>query len=267
MIKSGYWQTLATDDFRGLDPDRTVVVLPVAAVEQHGPHLPLGTDALISRGIVDATLARLGVQQTVLVLPPLEIGASAEHMDFAGTLSIDNTTLSAVWLDVGASVARAGLRKLVILNTHGGQRSIVDLAALRLRIDHDMLVARCNYFSFGAPDGLFDADEWSHGIHGGEVETSLMLHLHPELVRREALQDFASLGSHLARGNRWLGVEKPVGIGWKAQDLNTAGVAGNAARADAGRGASYLGYLADCFKLLLEEVADAPLGIVADLNR
>jgi creatinine amidohydrolase len=262
-LQSGYWEELAAPDFAGLDVETSIAVLPVGAVEQHGPHLPLGTDALINAGIVAATLPRLSADACVLVLPPLALGASAEHEDVPGTLSIAAERLLPVWIDAGRSVARAGLRKLVILNTHGGQRALVDLAAMRLRVDEELFVVRCNYFAFGAPDGLFDAAEWSQGLHGGEVETSLMLHLHPELVRTEKLQDFAGLTARLAGENRWLGAEKPIGFGWKARDLHPSGVVGNAARADAARGAAYLEHIADGFATLLAEVAAAPLSLLA----
>lgn len=264
MLRSGFWKNHATTDFGAFDAERTIAVLPVAAVEQHGPHLPLATDAAINAGIVAATLPRLDDSLCVLVLPAMDVGSSPEHADFPGTLSITPERLLPVWLDVGRSVARAGIRKLVIFNSHGGQRALVDLAAVRLRIEHDMLVVRAGYTAFGAPKGLFDADEWRFGLHGGEVETSLMLHLAPELVRRERLDDFPSLGADLAGRNDWLGAEKPVGIGWKAQDLNKAGVCGNAARADAARGAAYLDHLAASFARLLEEVAATPLGLIAE---
>lgn len=266
-MKSGFWQDFTTRDFTDLDADRTVAVLPVAAIEQHGPHLPLATDALINAGIVAATLDRLADRPIVLVLPALTIGTSLEHADFPGTLSIAAENLLRVWLDVGAGVARAGVRKLVIFNSHGGQRALVDLAALRLRVEHEMFVARASYFAFGAPEGLFDPQEWAHGIHGGEVETSLLLHLNPDLVRRDALENFTGLGEQLAAENRYLGAEKPIGFGWKSQDLNPAGVCGNAAAADARRGAQYLAHLAQCFSGLLVEVAETPLGILADARR
>jgi creatinine amidohydrolase len=200
----------------------------------------------------------------VLVLPAQNVGTSAEHADFPGTLSIDAQTLMRAWLDIGASVARAGVRKLVILNTHGGQKALVDLAALELRVAHDLFVVRANYFSFGAPEGLFPVAEWQHGLHGGEVETSLLLHLAPNLVRREALENFMGLSAELARKNEILGAEKPVGFAWKAQDLNPAGVCGNAAAADAGRGARYLEHIAERFTALLGEVAAAPLGVISN---
>lgn len=264
MLTSGYWQNLTTRDFSAVDAERTIAVLPVAAVEQHGPHLPLETDALINDGIIKATLERLPRSPAVLFLPAQSVGTSAEHADFPGTLSVDAETLLRVWLDIGASVARAGVRKLVIFNTHGGQKALVDLAALRLRIAHDLLVVRANYFSFGAPEGLFPAAEWQHGLHGGEIETSLVLHLAPNLVRREALENFTGLSTELARENDLFGAEKPVGFGWKAQDLHPAGVCGNAAAADAKRGALYLEHLAKRFAVLLAEIADTPLGVISN---
>jgi creatinine amidohydrolase len=263
-MRSGYWQELTTADFDDIDVERTIAVLPVAAIEQHGPHLPLATDALINAGIVRAMLPKLPSQLAALVLPPLDYGTSEEHGDFAGTLSVGPELLLNVWLDIAHDVAATGIRKLVILNSHGGQRGLVDQLALRLRIELDLLAVRCNYFSFGAPDGLFASDEWNAGLHGGEVETSLLLHLHPALVRTDRLANFESLVGTLAGTNRWLGVEKPIGFGWKAQDLNPAGVAGNAARADAGRGKTYLDFVADSFCELLAEVAATPHGIIAD---
>ncbi len=259
MSTSGYWQDLTTTGFDGLDPERTIALLPVAAVEQHGPHLPLATDAIINTGLVNGLLQKTGGAARVLVLPALVIGHSLEHRDFAGTLSLSAETVLACWGEIGASVARAGLSKLVLLNTHGGQTSLVQLAALRLRAEHRMLVARANYFAFGSPPGLFEADELKYGIHGGEMETSLLLHLRPELVRREALADFTGLPQQLAKHNHVLGAEKPVGFGWMSQDLHPAGVLGNAARADAVRGKQLLDYLVAKLERLIEEVAATPM--------
>lgn len=261
-MRTGYWQDLTTADFAAIEPDGTVALLPVAAVEQHGPHLPLATDALINEALVASCLARLPERPAILALPPFAIGTSAEHGRFAGTLSISPATLAAAWADVGRSVARAGVRKLVILNTHGGQKTVVDQVALTLRQELGMLVVRANYFAFGAPDGLFEREELRHGLHGGDAETSLLLHLRPALVRRAALADFTGLSQELARGNRWLGVEKPIGIGWLADDLHAAGVSGNAARADAERGARYFEHLVTSLSELLAEVAAAPLTLL-----
>jgi creatinine amidohydrolase len=257
-LPSGRWQDLTTVDFARVDPDRTIALLPVAATEQHGPHLPLSTDAVINEGIVAETLRRLPATASVLVLPALNIGDSLEHTAFAGTLSADLDALLGLWLSVGRGVARAGVRKLVIFNSHGGQRAHVDLAALRLRVSHGLLVVRAHSFSFGTPSGVFGATELAHGLHGGDIETSLLLHLRPELVRREFMADFASTGSALAARGGLLGVEKPVGIGWMTQDLNPQGVCGNAAAATAEKGQALLDHLATKLVQLLAEVAVTP---------
>jgi creatinine amidohydrolase len=261
-LRSGYWQDLVTTDFGRVDAERTIALLPVAAVEQHGPHLPLATDGLINDGVVRAALERLSADITLLVLPAQSVGLSPEHTSFAGTLSIRDSLLLDVWTDLGRSVARAGLRKLIVFNTHGGQKSLVDLLAVRLRSELGMFVVRATYFSFGALPGLFDPAEVVHDIHGGEVETSLLLHLRPDLVRTAALADFKGLPHELAARHRLLGAEKPVGIGWRAEDLHAAGACGNAARADGRRGAQHLQYLADRLAGLVGEVAATPLTVL-----
>ena len=262
-MRSGYWQDLTTTDFGRIDAEQTVALLPVAAIEQHGPHLPLATDAVINDGIVRATFERSSVEQpALLVLPAQNVGLSPEHTSFAGTLSVRDTTLLEAWTDIGRSVARTGVRKLIVFNTHGGQKSLVDLLAVRLRSELGMLVARATYFSFGALPGLFDPAETADDIHGGEIETSLMLYLKPELVRTAALADFKGLPHELGFRHKLLGAEKPVGIGWRAEDLHAAGACGNAARADGRRGAQHLSYLADRLAGLVAEVAATPLTIL-----
>jgi creatinine amidohydrolase len=258
-VRSGFWQDCTTTDFAKVDAERTVALLPVAAVEQHGPHLPLATDAIINEGLVRAALALQPPTPALLVLPPMPVGLSTEHAQFPGTLTVADHTLADAWTDVGRSVARAGVRKLIVLNTHGGQKALVDLVAVRLRAECGMLVVRATYFAFGAPKGLFPGNELLHDIHGGEVETSLMLHLRPDLVRTEALADFRGLPHDLAGRNTWLGAEKPIGFGWLAGDLHPAGACGNAARADAKRGAAHLAHLAASLARLVEEVAATPL--------
>ena len=261
-MRTGYWQDLTTLDFASLDPTTTVALLPVAAIEQHGPHLPLATDALINEAIVSEALARVPDNLAVLVLPAMTIGSSLEHTAFAGTLSIEAGTLLAVWKQIGASIARAGIRKLVILNSHGGQTALVDLAALQLRAERGMLVARANYFRFGTPPGLFESPDLARDIHGGIVETSLLLHLRPDLVRKDALEDFAGLPPEMAAHNQWFSPEKPIGFGWMSQDLHPSGACGNAAGADAARGAAYLQHIARSVVQLLVEVAATPLSVI-----
>ena len=256
MIRTDFWHNLTTHDFAGLAAERVVALLPVGAIEQHGPHLPLGTDTLIAEALSRAAMERM--PNDLLVLPTLSTGHSLEHLDYAGTLTVAAEPLLACWLEVGRGVARAGIRKLLILNAHGGNAPLVQLAALRLRQELGLLVARGNYFSFGQPPGLFDADELRHGLHGGELETSLMLHLHPALVRRERAPTVRSLAHRLGQDNRQLGVEKPVGFGWMAQDLDASGVSGAAASADAERGATLFTHLSACLVELIGELQSMP---------
>ena len=263
-MQSGYWQDLTTTDFEGLDPESTVALLPVAAVEQHGPHLPLSTDAVIASEIAGALLRRrAGGAPTLLVLPLVEIGHSPEHASFAGTLTARAETLLALWTEIGRSVANAGLRKLILLNAHGGQKSLVDIAAVRLRAEHGLFVVRANTFSIGAPPGLFDDRELKLGLHGGDVETSLMLHLRPDLVRKDRIADFVGLPERLADDHEILGVEKPIGFGWMSEDLHPAGAVGRAAGATAEKGARCFEHLVSRFDRLVAEVAATPLSVLA----
>jgi len=256
---TAFWQDMRTTDFAMVDSVRTIALLPVAAVEQHGPHLPLSTDAVINEGIVRLMMQRLPADSSVLVLPALAVGDSLEHTAFKGTLSVDLQALLGLWLSIGHSVARAGVRKLVIFNSHGGQRAHVDQVALRLRLDCGMLVVRAHSFALGAPTGLFDADELIHGLHGGAVETSVMLHLRPDLVRQDALADFPSAGRALAARGGVLGLEEAAGLSWMMQDVNPDGACGNATAATAAKGERLLDYWADRLVTLLGEVARHPL--------
>lgn len=264
LAKSGYWQEFTTADFAGLDPERTIALLPVGAVEQHGPHLPLVTDSCIVEGIVARTLALLPARARVLVLPTQAVGDSAEHGAFSGTLSLSPELLIQAWSEIGAAARRAGLRKLVILNSHGGQPQIVDIVAQKLRLDHAMLVVKVNSFALGVPPGLFDPGELRHGIHGGALETSLMLHLRPDLVRLDKAADFKPLSLDLAEDFERLGPGRQARFAWAIQDLHPAGACGNAAAADAEHGRRLLEHLAGALVEILAEVERFPLANLRD---
>jgi creatinine amidohydrolase len=248
-----HWQDLAWTDFRSL-PDDAVAILPVAAIEQHGPHLPVSVDATINAGVLALALEQVTPDATVLALPMQSVGLSVEHVRFPGTLTLSAETLIAVLTEIGRSVVRAGVRRLVILNSHGGQPQVVEIVCRRLRAD-GLFAVSCMASRLGLPPGIvLSQDEKRHGIHGGLVETSLMLHLRPDLVRMEQAADFRS--AWLARENEMslLTPEGGVGFGWETQDLHPAGALGEARAATASMGAAILQYQAARLATLLEEV-------------
>lgn len=250
-----YWQDMTTTDFATGDPANWIAVLPIAAVEQHGPHLPLDTDRAIAQGHVFRVVELLPDDLPATFLPIQSIGWSDEHGSFPGTLSLSAETLTAALMDIAASVARAGVRKLVIVNSHGGNSPIVDVVIQKARLEHKLLAVGTSWSRFGMPDGLFDADERAIGIHGGAVETSLMLHLRPDLVRMAQAERFGSLQETLRDDHTHLRAYGPARFGWTAGDLNPAGVVGDATSASAEKGAVLLDHTAGAFIALLRDVA------------
>lgn len=250
-----YWQDMTSAEIAAADTVDWIAVLPTAAVEQHGPHLPLDTDRAIAEGHVDRVVEMLPDDVPATFLPVQAIGWSEEHAAFPGTLTLSPETLVDVVVDTARSVARAGLRKFVMVNSHGGNTPVIDMAIQKLRTQHDMFAVAASWSRFGMPDGLFSGDERAFGIHGGAMETSLMLHLRPDLVRRDEARDFPSLQTKLTGEYRHLRAYGAVRFGWLAQDLNPAGVVGNAKEASADKGARLLDHAARGFVELLRDVA------------
>ncbi len=163
-----FWQELAHPDFAALDRERTVAVLPVAAVEQHGPHLPVGVDTIINQGILARAMALAESGPPVLVLPALSIGLSPEHRDFPGTLTLTAATMLRLVSEVAAGVVRVGISKLLFFNSHGGQPQLLELAAQELRTDHAMTAMVVNSWRLMRAAELFPASEIRDGILGSE---------------------------------------------------------------------------------------------------
>jgi creatinine amidohydrolase len=267
---SRFWAQVSAHDFAlaqasGLAAD-TVAVLPVGAVEQHGPHLPLSVDASLVEGVVAAALPQLPADLPVLFLPPQNIGLSVEHSNYAGTLTLEPATLIALWTQLGACVARAGVRKLLLLNGHGGQVSVMDIVARELRIKHGLLVYSASWFGLvdDAANQQFCVHEHRFGIHGGEVETSMMLHLAPETVHMERAQNFASTSEVRAGKYHFIGNGRSAKLGWAIEDYNPAGAVGNSAAATAERGAKVVQSAAAGLVALLGEIHDLPLSTVGN---
>lgn len=255
MNRSFYWADHSTADFAARDLAETVVILPIAAIEQHGPHLPVQVDAAINAAILSRLTARLDANADVLILPALCVGKSDEHLAFPGTLAISGETLRRVWLDMARSVHRAGARRIILFNSHGGQMALMDIACRDIRIELGMLAVGCSWFRITPVDDLFSTSEIIHGIHGGDIETSMMLSIAPRLVTMERAEDFVPLTVGIEQSGSPLTAEGAVGFGWQAQDLHPAGVCGNAAAATTAKGA-----------IVLDRAADALAGLIAAAN-
>ena len=265
-LPSRYWADLATTDFAALDPTTTVAVLPLGATEQHGPHLPLAVDHCLVDGIVQRALPQLPEPLRVLVLPTQQVGYSPEHAQFPGTLTLPIETVVATWVALGACVARAGVRKLLLFNAHGGQASVMDIVARELRMRHDLIVYSCSWWNLplgDAVNGLFPAEEHRFGVHGGDMETSLMLALAADKVRMAQARDFPSTSRDRAAQYAILGNGRSAKLGWAMQDYNAQGAAGNAAAATVEKGQAVLDAAARQLALLLQEVAQLPLSTAA----
>lgn len=251
---SRYWSDHTSEQFSRLPREQLIAVLPVGAVEQHGPHMPICTDHALIDGVVAATLPKLPDDLPVLFLPTLAYGKSNEHARYPGTITLSAATLMPMWMEIGASVARAGVRKFMLFNAHGGQMDAMDIVACDLREKHGLMALSAHWFTLGLPPGLFSEHELKHGIHAGELETSVMLALKPHTVHMDKAKAFGSLTETLAEENRFLSITPSGKLGWQTQDLNPEGACGDATRATAEKGRAVLDFVSDRFVELLTEV-------------
>ncbi|MDJ1158362.1 creatininase family protein [Chelatococcus sp. SYSU_G07232] len=258
MLPSRHWIDLTTEDFRRLPMREVIAVLPVAAVEQHGPHLPVGVDTLIMEGYLKRTIALLPADLPALFLPIQAVGKSNEHLAFPGTLTLSAETAIRAWTEIGESVHRAGCRKLVFVNSHGGNVSIIDIVARDLRVRLDMLTVTASWHRLGYPD-LYPAEELKHGIHAGDVETSLMLAFRPDTVHMDEARDFVPRTVAMERDLAYLRAGQPAGFGWMSHDLHPSGAMGNATAATAEKGEATAAHGAAAFVALLRDVQNFTL--------
>jgi creatinine amidohydrolase len=249
-----FWENHTTRDFAELAARDAIAILPVAATEQHGPHLPVATDSAIGRGMLAILKDRLPEDLRVVVLPMQTIGKSNEHIRSAGTLTLTPEVLIAGWIAIGEGVFRAGLRKLLLVNSHGGNNPIMDIVARELRERSDLFVVTTQWNRFGVPEGSVNAAELRFGVHAGMVETSLMLHFDPDLVRLSELRDFPSASAQLEEEFTHLRATAKHNMAWIIQDLNAQGAVGNAAAASADLGAAIARHQVDGLIELLRDM-------------
>ena len=250
------WADFRAAEFEGLDPMRTIAILPLAAIEQHGPHLPVGTDTIIAEGMLDELRAQVPDDLDIRILPVQAVGKSNEHLYARGTLTLGAEAALRAWTEIGLSVARAGICKIVMVNSHGGNADLMSIVARELRVRAGMLAVKCSWGSFGYPDGMYSDFELRDGLHGGDIETSLVL-------------QFAPAGVDMARAERFemrqtpVPPVGPVSYGWVARDLNPHGVLGDALMATAEKGAAtarhqVAGFIACLRDVMRMELPDGP---------
>ncbi len=264
MMPKRDWTEMTWTEVAAGDTQRWIAVLPVAAVEQHGPHLPLGVDSYIAQAYVARVLPLLPADLPATFLPVQQIGQSDEHRAFPGTLSFSARTIIGAYTEIGESIHRCGVRKLVIVTSHGGNVAAVELVARDLRVRLKMLVVTCAWHRFGYPAGTFERMEQRHGIHAGDVETSLVLAHKPQTVDMERAVRAVPVTVKMAEDFKWLSAFRPVGFGWMTQDLHPIGAVGDATLASAQKGEQALAHGARSFVELLQDVDRFDLKRLAD---
>ena len=235
------------------DKDNVVIIQPVGAIEQHGPHLPLAVDSAIGLAVVGKALHKLDSLIPAYALPSLYYGKSNEHWHFPGTVTLSCQTLIATLTEVGESIYRAGFRKLVFVNSHGGQPQVIEIVARDLHQAYeDFLVFPL--FTWRVPnlsDELMSPKERELGIHAGDAETSLLLSILPEQVKME--RAIAEYPCQLSQDSL-LSMEGRLPFAWTTRDLTRSGVLGDPTTATKEKGDRMLESLADGWVRTIQDI-------------
>lgn len=238
----------------GKEQGGTIVVLPLGATEQHGPHLPPETDWIIAEAVAARAVETCAGKIPLEVLPVERVGYSPEHLHDPATRSLSFAEAVDRWIGIGETAHAKGRRKLVMLNAHGGNSPLMTIVATELRRRFAMLAVATSWTRFGYPADIVSPEEKALGIHAGLIETSVMLALRPDLVEMEKARDFASAQADFARDFTHLRAYGPHAFGWMMGDLSPTGAVGNAAAASAQAGRLILDQAVAGFAELLQDV-------------
>lgn len=255
MIK--FWGNIISEDFAAMDKEKSLVMLPIASIEQHGAHLPVGTDTIILEKLMDRFVAEKDFEGwNVLVAPQFAIGKSNEHMDFSGTLTYSATTLYTMLHEICGCIAKHGFRRLVLTNAHGGNTDMLNLISRDLRIDYGMQIYVFDWWFTPFWQDILKTEKKSespYGVfHACELETSLMMALAPETVNRAKIAD--EVPDAKFRGNCYVTLLGPVSFGWKTKDVAPGGVIGSPSFASAEKGEKFIQYAVDKLADIISEI-------------
>jgi creatinine amidohydrolase len=235
------------------DKENVVIIQPVGAIEQHGPHLPLIVDAAIGVGVLGKALAKLDSNIPAYALPSINYGKSNEHWHFPGTITLSTETLTAIIMEVGESIYRAGFRKLVLMNSHGGQPQVMQMAARDLHVKYgDFLVFPL--FTWRVPNitkQLLTPKEAKLGMHAGDAETSLMLALLPEQVKLDKVVAEYPPEQPQSTLLSW---EGQLPVAWVTKDISKSGVIGDATTATKEKGDRILESLSNGWVQVIRDI-------------
>jgi creatinine amidohydrolase len=252
------WRT--SPEIEEIARSNALVLQPIASVEQHGPHLPCYTDSLVADGLVARAVALTPVDVEVWTLPVIAYGKSNEHLGFPGTISLSAETLIAVCRDVGRSVARSGFRKLAFVNGHGGQPHLLEMVARDIREETGLMVFPLFPYRLGVPEGVVSSpQEEALGIHGGELETSLVLALEPDAVHMDRAEPGNDRVRKLYGELEHLSLEGALPTAWLTRDLSENGVIGDPTQASAERGDRALAHMAEGLSRVFAEICEFEL--------
>lgn len=241
---------LTTLEIQAMPKKNALLVLPIGAVEQHGPHMPVYTDTLLGEAFMAAAFEHLPEGAPIWLLPPVAYGKSTEHAEYPGTITLSARTLMAVLEDIAASLARSGFRKLLLFNTHGGNADLLGMMAREIRIATGMAVFRLDPGAVGYSEAFTDDEEKACGIHAGDVETSLVMAACPEWVRAELAP------REMPRFPRTAALSlKAKSFAWVTSDISRSGIAGDATKATRERGEAMLAKAGPLLAQALLEIA------------
>lgn len=255
MIKD--WEFLTFHEISDLARRDPLAILLAGSTEQHGSHLPLATDSIIGNGILERSFRHIPDENSVVRLPDLSIGVSLEHTEFPGTISYSTEVLIPMVVELGRQVVRAGIRRLLIVNSHGGNSAALDIAGMKLHAEGGLSVAKVDYFRFPRPKGIeFPENEWTHGFHGGATETSMMMHLRPDLVKPEKFCSNTSKIEEMSQRMRMIGRDRAVSLYWMADDIHESGTVGDATLSSDKIGQQLLEHYGKCLSQVMLDMKE-----------